>query len=1396
MADSIHHRDEHTRMNRRKQAPFQLTRQTTPRPAPTPGSSASVHRVRSVPRSGAHSASPGHVQHSEETASASISRHQRVTNVRPRAATTGSKSAVRPSRPPASASVKHDRANQLYRHSDPLVSIGQEAFSQLSFGSDGLPALFLPNVPPSRQAVSRKTRAPTPHKPFQPSPGEAFKQKRIAELLTRPHHPTTQRMLRDIYRLDECQNTFLPPLEYPLTFSQDEEFDEDPEILFEEEGKPKEQQEIIPVPTTITVFDEDEHHELPEEVQAWLDTLNSDVLFRVIRVIKNAHALAKLYRIPYLEMSGERVVEFAQKIEMVTPHKVLWCCLNCHQVQSILARPGARFKGQSRSDAAARVIQKNWRRVIRRKHELSVASQRYAAGVVSTIYIIRLHHRALHRRLMEKRDADFAKYHFSKTTLELIWDKICNIDTRCHLVHLPGFSLSKKCRQGWTMFPAIQSIQAPCVCHAALPNTQVTIVSAEPWPQSMIDTYSVMIAQLAGISVQEASFRFNVVVAEQAPFFKKHSFSLGKLLDFSPRAMAELRESTSPESTDAAVIIPRVLDFETVELSTRLSLPTMGPHPESANTTMHKVRLYKWLDYNQIPVPPFSVLPTEVYETMGHAMATCIAEHPHIRRWALVSDDSFQTYGKYTFDVALLESYTYLQQQSTYYSSRWVAGSSLMTKAISRLHVELLTKLPTLGCLTHYDEAFMTWGEFLDHLATVGGVLVASVGSESDPSHVDTLVNLVISGDGFVSVSSVWDQLSVNVPATLHVKSRRTPKHVRCDRRASVLAEQPVFGGKRRMSVSTDRYNTPELFDVPMQRSNVLSTPVWVSPTHTLTPDDLETVLDIAHEAGSACRDDGVIGYVTITIQVLDFPSTSHARAQSRDGKRPGQDVESFGNLRSRRASFAQAAAEWDSTHHSTGRRLSCVPVSRAQFAVADIQTNISDAVVSAMPLIIRDSLSDKQGRRNPRRSTMFSSSTLSSTAPAVSPRLGSPQDGIRPHSPTYGARPCSPRSPHSPRSMSPKPHERRSSSFASSPTRRRGSRVSNGSSAWTSPIAVRRRSSSLWTGVVEGKRGDPANLLSSTERRKSSRFSFGGGGGMGQRRFSQTIFEDVGTFDENDQADLVAMRRLSATHPDVEPRIRSEEELFYSPIQHSTSASGRLSLFTSMHGLEDLVEAGAEDMPGSQHGSVEASDSEGDDKPEKDGGEDEDSVRDFPTVETTKHLTSPTPSRSRTTSPHHNYQQHQQQDKEQQFQSTNPLFRVRPPAETEGEHRLQAILLSEPRPGHAVCQDRVVICTNRIQDNRAAPFDFATLHALLRAKKYEWEPEEPSSATLLPLDPTQNQILGLLAHGESLQDAVEASRWLLMGTEEELSAVDISNTKPANSPLLTLIDKIEELLV
>ncbi|GFR40108.1 hypothetical protein Agub_g662, partial [Astrephomene gubernaculifera] len=306
-------------------------------------------------------------------------------------------------------------------------------------------------------------------------------------------------------------------------------------------------------------------------------------------LLQHLAALCGQYAVPLALVNGKSLADLAMQVAHAgyqpAMEDLLVCLTNIQEVAALLKQPGRRFLGPGGEEAAAVLIQSQYRgHLARRKHSRrGLASLRIQHAWRNSRLRAQLRDRMRLARL--ERDLRFAEL---REQLERQWPLMRR---NAHVVvHVPNLLPQPVTVGEVTQRPEPhllhsmllrEAAQLARLCDLSEPLVDLILVLPSP-PDPEVIHYWNKLLEVGGVS--DPTSRYRIVVPENYTRLPGHMSVTAKLLA-SPRALKRISAAVNGR---LSYIVPGNVHDEEVELSVHLGVPLLGPGPSVCRALSRK----------------------------------------------------------------------------------------------------------------------------------------------------------------------------------------------------------------------------------------------------------------------------------------------------------------------------------------------------------------------------------------------------------------------------------------------------------------------------------------------------------------------------------------------------------------------------------------------------------------------------------------------------------------------------------------------------------------------------------------------------------------------------------------------------------------------------------------
>ncbi|CAF0827492.1 unnamed protein product [Adineta ricciae] len=483
----------------------------------------------------------------------------------------------------------------------------------------------------------------------------------------------------------------------------------------------------------------------------------------IVTVFRMLEKLMYDYAIPVAFISGERVVELAQTVELEhkpTLDELLSAVLNREEVEELVKRIGRRFVGSGGKERAAVAIQAYWRRFRDRRAYIRLRKRKWAAGVIALSWLmtVKLAKARYQLKLSRQRQIEFFKA--KQNDLRQRWATITS--SRRVIVHIPSLGISQRVRRRLNTLPIRENHQIGRLCELDDPNVDVIYVSPMPINEEFLQYYNKLINLRSTIQQDSEQIvpptaadyicdRYMIVVPEALHSFPTHNMCLATLLKYSPKALKRIRNLIKGRE---AYMVTGVSHCDDLYIADFLNIPIFGCEPEFSDLFSTKSGSKRIFGASQVPMP-FGEFDIYKENHFFEALSQLIIEHLDIQRWVFKIDDDFDGLGIAYCDVVKhLPCYKSTLKEAARFGDKWS-----IRWAHEQSYVKVLSELPAVlekhtVCIN--KSLYNGWQTYSKVFFAQGGIIEAYPPSDSVTS---ITVGLSIEPNGHHSIIYSGDHL-------------------------------------------------------------------------------------------------------------------------------------------------------------------------------------------------------------------------------------------------------------------------------------------------------------------------------------------------------------------------------------------------------------------------------------------------------------------------------------------------------------------------------------------------------------------------------------------------------------------------------------------------------------
>ncbi|EFJ52332.1 hypothetical protein VOLCADRAFT_102998 [Volvox carteri f. nagariensis] len=325
-------------------------------------------------------------------------------------------------------------------------------------------------------------------------------------------------------------------------------------------------------------------------------------------LLQHLAALCAQYAVPLAVVNGKSLADLAEQVGAAgyqpAMEDLLVCLTNIQEVAALLKQPGRRFLGPGGRDAAAQLIQAQYRGHLARRKD-SVRGQA-SLKIQHAWRTSRLRKQLRERMRMARLERDM-RFTELRDQLEQQWPLMqSNAHVVVHVPNLlptpvvaPGDSAPQRRPEPHLIQAMLlrEAAQLARLCDLAEPLVDLILVLPSP-PDPEVMHYWNKLLEVGG--VRDPASRYRIVVPENYVRLPGHMSVTAKLLS-SPRALKRIAAAVHGR---LAYIVPGNVHDEEVELSVHLGVPLLGPSPSVCRALSRKSaarELFKTIDANIAP---------------------------------------------------------------------------------------------------------------------------------------------------------------------------------------------------------------------------------------------------------------------------------------------------------------------------------------------------------------------------------------------------------------------------------------------------------------------------------------------------------------------------------------------------------------------------------------------------------------------------------------------------------------------------------------------------------------------------------------------------------------------------------------------------------------------------
>ncbi|KAJ8304824.1 hypothetical protein KUTeg_018407 [Tegillarca granosa] len=484
----------------------------------------------------------------------------------------------------------------------------------------------------------------------------------------------------------------------------------------------------------------------------------------IVTIMKYLEKMLADYIVPIAFINGDKLADLSLEFELEQPptyDDLLTCVVNRDDVESLMRRPGRRYKGPNGREVAATHIQASWRMFRDRSQYLEYRRRKWAAGVIAISWIMHIKMAKVRLQLKTARDDHLEGFRRRAKKFAMSWDRIKN--SQRVIIHLPSLGLSQEIRDSIHEFGIRQNTQMARLCDIRDPNVDVIFISPVPLSEETRQYYSKLLGLKAAIDSgnvedqdETMSERYKIITPDAIKSFPTHRMCLSTLLKYSPRTMTRIKHLIKGRE---AYIVSSVPHKDDLAIADMLDVPILSPEPEVAHLYSTKSGCKRIFASANVEVPPSEY---DVYSLgqLHECLAQLVTENLLVTRWLFKLDDEFDGRGIAYCDISKhLPCYNWALKECRRYGEKW-SKKWAQEAAYIKIHAEIPDVLAEHAMPVH-TELYPTWEKFLDAFLSQGGVIEACPPSDS----ITTLtVDMLIEPNGKYNILSLGDQIHAETP--------------------------------------------------------------------------------------------------------------------------------------------------------------------------------------------------------------------------------------------------------------------------------------------------------------------------------------------------------------------------------------------------------------------------------------------------------------------------------------------------------------------------------------------------------------------------------------------------------------------------------------------------------